>query len=176
MYGMQSVAYDRSSAPKDCQVSAWFESPEEDPSSDVNKVRALTEFSYDLEKSNAQTFNVEARDSGGVINTVRLNFTSNHGSSALTCIYRFRVHVPITNGVETLDAQGHSSGTDQSIIALTRVENAIDMKLSQTFAISDTKHVHVFDGVPTHDVEAVSDPVASKMECDMPLQKSHASV
>ncbi|CAL9167348.1 unnamed protein product [Musa hybrid cultivar] len=88
----KSVAYDRSSAPKDCQVSAWFESSEEDPSGGVKKVFALTEFSYDLEKSNAQMFDVEARDSGDVVNTVRLDFTSNHGSAALTCIYRFRVH------------------------------------------------------------------------------------
>lgn len=92
VYGMQSVAYDRSSAPKDCQVSAWFESSEEDPSGGVKKVFALTEFSYDLEKSNTQTFDVEARDSGDVVNMVRLDFTSNHGSAALTCIYRFRVH------------------------------------------------------------------------------------
>ncbi|URE44605.1 Sad1 UNC-like C-terminal domain containing protein [Musa troglodytarum] len=86
-----SVAYDRSSAPKDCRVSAWFESPDEDPSSNIKKIVMLTEFSYDLEKSNAQTFEVEVGDAG-VINTVRLDFTSNHGSSALTCIYRFRVH------------------------------------------------------------------------------------
>ncbi|WOK95922.1 protein SAD1/UNC-84 domain protein 1 [Canna indica] len=87
----KSVAYDRSSAPKDCRVSAWFESPDEDPSSDTKKISILTEFSYDLEKSNAQTFNVEARDYG-IVNRVRLDFTSNHGNTALTCIYRFRVH------------------------------------------------------------------------------------
>ncbi|CAL9769146.1 unnamed protein product [Musa acuminata subsp. burmannicoides] len=81
-----------SSAPKDCRVSAWFESPDEDPSSNIKKIVMLTEFSYDLEKSNAQTFDVEVGDAGVVINTVRLDFTSNHGSSALTCIYRFRVH------------------------------------------------------------------------------------
>lgn len=88
---MQSVAYDRSSAPKDCRVSAWFESPDDDPSSNIKKIVMLTEFSYDLDKSNAQTFDVEVGDAG-IINTVRLDFTSNHGSSALTCIYRFRVH------------------------------------------------------------------------------------
>ncbi|THU54736.1 hypothetical protein C4D60_Mb10t28280 [Musa balbisiana] len=87
----KSVAYDRSSAPKDCRVSAWFESPDDDPSSNIKKIVMLTEFSYDLDKSNAQTFDVEVGDAG-IINTVRLDFTSNHGSSALTCIYRFRVH------------------------------------------------------------------------------------
>ncbi|XP_017700947.1 SUN domain-containing protein 1-like [Phoenix dactylifera] len=86
----KSVAYDRSSAPKDCRVSAWFESPDGDPSSHA-KMYLLSEFSYDLDKSNAQTFNVEAADLG-VVNMVRLDFTSNHGNSALTCIYRFRMH------------------------------------------------------------------------------------
>lgn len=88
---MQSVAYDRSSAPKDCRVSGWFEGPEDDPSCKFDKMFVLTEFSYDLEKSNAQTFDIPVIDSG-IINRVRLDFTSNHGSPALTCIYRIRVH------------------------------------------------------------------------------------
>nr|XP_010907926.1 SUN domain-containing protein 2 [Elaeis guineensis] len=84
------VAYDSSSAPKDCRASAWFESPDDDPSSHA-KMYILSEFSYDLDRSSAQTFNVETADLG-VVNMVRLDFTSNHGNSALTCIYRFRVH------------------------------------------------------------------------------------
>ncbi|RWW17332.1 hypothetical protein GW17_00018745 [Ensete ventricosum] len=85
------LAYDRSSAPKDCTVSAWFEEPGSDPSKHAEKTFILTKFSYDLEKSNAQTFKVETAISG-IINIVRLDFSSNHGSSTLTCIYRFRVH------------------------------------------------------------------------------------
>ncbi|WOL06801.1 hypothetical protein Cni_G15535 [Canna indica] len=88
----KSVAYDRSSAPKDCRVSAWFESHEEDSSPDyVKKIFMLTEFSYDLDKSNAQTFNIVTGETG-LVNMVRLDFISNHGNSAVTCIYRFRVH------------------------------------------------------------------------------------
>lgn len=51
----------------------------------------MTKFSYDLEKSNAQTFDVEEA-SIGVVNVVRFEFTSNHGNPSLTCIYRVRVH------------------------------------------------------------------------------------
>lgn len=91
----KSVAYDRSSAPKDCVVSAWFEG-----SGEPGHPKVLTTFSYDLEKSNAQTFNVEATDKA-VVNMVRLEFTSNHGHPSLTCIYRFRVH-------------GYESSTPQS--------------------------------------------------------------
>ncbi|KAG6472115.1 hypothetical protein ZIOFF_069572 [Zingiber officinale] len=80
-----------SSAPKNCRVSGWFESPDDDLSSNAKKISILTEFSYDLEKSNAQTYNIETTDCG-VVNMVRFDFTSNHGNSALTCIYRFRVH------------------------------------------------------------------------------------
>ncbi|KAJ6844436.1 protein SAD1/UNC-84 domain protein 2-like [Iris pallida] len=100
----KSVAYDRSSAPKDCTVSAWFEGrPGEEPqNSDV-----LTKFSYDLEKSNAQTFDVEMADVRAV-NVVRLDFTSNHGNPSLTCIYRFRVH-----GYEPDDA--HQSENPSSV-------------------------------------------------------------
>ncbi|CAL9053625.1 SUN domain-containing protein 1-like isoform X1 [Musa acuminata AAA Group] len=87
----KSIAYDRSSAPKDCMVSAWFEEPGSDPSKRAEKTFILMKFSYDLEKSNAQTFKVETAISG-IINIVRLDFSSNHGSSTLTCIYRFRVH------------------------------------------------------------------------------------
>lgn len=87
----KSVAFDRSSAPKDCRISAWLEGAGDDPSSRSEKMFILTEFSYDLDKSNSQTFNVESANSG-VINMVRFDFSSNHGSSSVTCIYRFRVH------------------------------------------------------------------------------------
>ncbi|XP_010904737.1 SUN domain-containing protein 2 [Elaeis guineensis] len=87
----KSVAFDRSSAPKECRVSAWFEGPDDNPSDRSKKMFVLTEFTYDLEKSNAQTFNVETTNSA-VVNMVRLDFFSNHGSSSVTCIYRFRVH------------------------------------------------------------------------------------
>ncbi|KAG0481585.1 hypothetical protein HPP92_012443, partial [Vanilla planifolia] len=88
---VNSVAYDRSSAPKNCRVSGWLEGPNNDPSLQAYKMLVLTEFTYDLEKSNAQTFPVTMADSG-IINMVRLDFSSNHGNSDLTCIYRFRVH------------------------------------------------------------------------------------
>ncbi|KAB5543949.1 hypothetical protein DKX38_012061 [Salix brachista] len=84
----KSVAYDRSSAPKDCRVSGWMQNP----AGDKEKVFLLTEFTYDLEKSNAQTFNVLDKTASGLVDTMRLDFTSNHGNPSLTCIYRFRVH------------------------------------------------------------------------------------
>ncbi|XP_062208208.1 SUN domain-containing protein 1-like [Phragmites australis] len=88
----KDVAYDRSTAPKDCHVFGWYEeTPGETPSSHAAKLALLTEFTYDLEKNNVQTFDVTAPDVG-VINMVRLEFTSNQGSSLLTCIYRIRVH------------------------------------------------------------------------------------
>lgn len=89
---MQSVAYDRSSAPKDFQVSGWYEGPEDDSDKESRVVTNLGEFSYDLEKNNAQTFQLERTTDSRVINMVRLDFCSNHGNSELTCIYRFRVH------------------------------------------------------------------------------------
>ncbi|KAK1664121.1 hypothetical protein QYE76_052280 [Lolium multiflorum] len=88
----KDVAYDMSTAPKDCQISGWYQAaPTETPPSPAAKVYALTEFTYDLAKSNVQTFEITAPDVG-VVNMVRLDFTSNHGSSSLTCIYRIRVH------------------------------------------------------------------------------------
>ncbi|KAJ0977554.1 hypothetical protein J5N97_013028 [Dioscorea zingiberensis] len=88
----KSVAYDRSSAPKTCRVYGWFQASNDDSSTNLpGKMNLLTEFEYDLEKSNAQTFSIETTDLG-IINMVRFEFTSNHGNSGLTCIYRFRVH------------------------------------------------------------------------------------
>ncbi|KAH7864146.1 hypothetical protein Vadar_026316 [Vaccinium darrowii] len=83
----ESVAYDRSSAPKDCRVSGWLQDHDA-----AEQMFLLTEFSYDLEKSNAQTFNVLDSVGSSVINTIRLDVASNHGSASHTCIYRLRVH------------------------------------------------------------------------------------
>lgn len=85
----QAVAYDRTSAPKDCRVSGWLED-EKDMESETRLL--LTEFTYDLDRSNAQTFDIAESANSGLVNTVRLDFTSNHGSDSHTCIYRFRVH------------------------------------------------------------------------------------
>ncbi|CAF1935532.1 unnamed protein product [Brassica napus] len=85
----KAVAYDRTSAPKDCRVSGWLED-EKDMESETRLL--LTEFTYDLDRSNAQTFDIAESANSGLVNTVRLDFTSNHGSDSHTCIYRFRVH------------------------------------------------------------------------------------
>lgn len=88
----QSVAFDRSSAPKSCRVSGWLQGRDTELPDDTEKMYLLAEFTYDLEKSNAQTFH--ALDSAGtsVVDTVRFDFSSNHGSPSHTCIYRLRVH------------------------------------------------------------------------------------
>ncbi|XVE68476.1 hypothetical protein DITRI_Ditri09bG0071400 [Diplodiscus trichospermus] len=88
----KSVAYDRSSAPKDCRVSGWLQGRDLDFPTDANKMYLLAEFTYDLEKSSAQTFDVLDAAGVGIIDTVRLDFSSNHGSPSHTCIYRLRVH------------------------------------------------------------------------------------
>lgn len=88
----QNVAYDRSSAPKDCVVSGWLQGKGQESSEETEKMQLLTEFTYDLDRSNAQTFNVLDSSDSGLVDTVRLDFTSNHGSDSHTCIYRFRVH------------------------------------------------------------------------------------
>jgi len=91
----KSVAYDRSSAPKDCHIYGLIKQHSNDGSLDktIEKAILLKEFSYDLEKyNNAQTFNIEAFVSPVAVNAVRFNFSSNHGSPSHTCIYRLRVH------------------------------------------------------------------------------------
>ncbi|XP_061362877.1 SUN domain-containing protein 1-like [Gastrolobium bilobum] len=88
----KSVAYDRSSAPKDCRVSGWLQGRNTESVIDTERMFLLAEFTYDLEKSNAQTFNVLNSAGSGVVDTVRLDFTSNHGNPSHTCIYRLRVH------------------------------------------------------------------------------------
>lgn len=88
----KSVAYDRSSAPKDFQVRGWYQGPHDDSEKDSNVMSTLGEFSYDLDKSNAQTFQLERTAQSRVVNMVQLDISSNHGNLELTCIYRFRVH------------------------------------------------------------------------------------
>ncbi|PWA68550.1 Sad1/UNC-like, C-terminal [Artemisia annua] len=95
----KSVAFDRSSAPKDCRVFGWLSN------NDTMQRQLLTDFVYDLEKSNAQTFNV--LDMGGlsIIDTIRLEFTSNHGNPTHTCIYRLRVHGQEPHALSSLALQ-----------------------------------------------------------------------
>uniref|UniRef100_A0A0A9EAL2 SUN domain-containing protein n=1 Tax=Arundo donax TaxID=35708 RepID=A0A0A9EAL2_ARUDO len=88
----KSVAYDRSSAPKDFKVHGWYQGLQDDSGKDLNSMATLGEFSYDLEKSNVQTFQLERADDSRVVNMVQIDFSSNHGNAELTCIYRFRVH------------------------------------------------------------------------------------
>ncbi|WOG97588.1 hypothetical protein DCAR_0416929 [Daucus carota subsp. sativus] len=83
----KSVVDNRSSAPKDCRVYGWFSRKK--ITRDLS-MYFLGNFTYDLEKSSVQTFDVS--DSSRVIDTVRLDFTSNYGNPSYTCIYRFRVH------------------------------------------------------------------------------------
>ncbi|XP_060218261.1 SUN domain-containing protein 1-like [Lycium barbarum] len=88
----KSVAYDRSSAPKNCRISGWLHDQKEtDLAASSEKMFLLTEFIYDLDKSNAQTFDVLESAGSSLIDTIRFDFTSNHGKSH-TCIYRLRVH------------------------------------------------------------------------------------
>jgi SUN domain-containing protein 1/2 len=87
------VAYDRSSALKDCQITGWYEGPDDDSSMRAQHMVNLAAFTYDLNKPNVQTFTVETSHTDQqLVNMVRLSFSSNHGSSSLTCLYRFRVH------------------------------------------------------------------------------------
>ncbi|XP_048320930.2 SUN domain-containing protein 1-like isoform X2 [Ziziphus jujuba] len=67
----KSVAYDRSSAPKNCRVSGWLQGKGTDFPDDTANMFLLTEFTYDLEKSNAQTFQVLDSAGTGVVDTVR---------------------------------------------------------------------------------------------------------
>ncbi|KAK4739013.1 hypothetical protein R3W88_002710 [Solanum pinnatisectum] len=88
----KSVAYDRSSAPKNGRISGWLHKEKgTDLAADSEKMFLLTEFIYDLDKSNAQTFDVLESAGSNVVDTIRFDFTSNHGQPH-TCIYRLRVH------------------------------------------------------------------------------------
>ncbi|KAI4385794.1 hypothetical protein MLD38_003788 [Melastoma candidum] len=64
----KSVAFDRSSAPKDCRVSGWLQGQSDTPAVDTTKMPLMAEFAYDLDKSNAQTFDVDP--SVGLVNRV----------------------------------------------------------------------------------------------------------
>ncbi|KAK9124887.1 hypothetical protein Scep_013733 [Stephania cephalantha] len=86
----KSVAYDQASAPKYFRINGWYEGNGASPANHVDMKFLLGEFTYDLERSNAQTFELDSTDSG-IINMVRLDFASNHGAPH-TCIYRIRVH------------------------------------------------------------------------------------
>lgn len=100
------VAFDRSSAPKDCRVYGWHQGGDaDDITAETERMFLLAEFSYDLEKSNAQTFNVLDLVGSGLVDTVRLDFASNHGSPSHTCIYRLRVHGHEPDSVSMLATQ-----------------------------------------------------------------------
>ncbi|KAL3814329.1 hypothetical protein ACJIZ3_015597 [Penstemon smallii] len=87
----KSVAFTRISAPKECRVSGWLHGPNFYGKVDDDKKFLLTEFTYDLEKKNVQTYKVVESAASKLVDTIRLDFTSNHGGS-YTCIYRLRVH------------------------------------------------------------------------------------
>ncbi|KAI3987460.1 hypothetical protein MKX01_039518 [Papaver californicum] len=106
----KSVAYDRSSAPKDIRVSGWYETSEAiaagggvDLSRQDEKMFLLSEFVYDLDRSNAQTFKVESGEKR-IVNMVRFDFDSNHGASHM-CIYRLRVHGHEPDSVAISDSE-----------------------------------------------------------------------
>eukprot|EP01018_Ginkgo_biloba_P038110 Gb_33230 [translate_table: standard] len=88
----KSVAYDKSSAPKDFRIFGWLSEHKEDASVEAEQMFLLGEFSYDLEKSSAQTFNLPVESTGKLVNMIKLDVLSNHGSPSHTCIYRLRVH------------------------------------------------------------------------------------
>ncbi|XP_039135800.1 LOW QUALITY PROTEIN: SUN domain-containing protein 1-like [Dioscorea cayenensis subsp. rotundata] len=87
----ESVSYDRSSAPKTGRVFGWIESEVTDAINETQSMVQLLDFEYDLEKNNVQTFDIDPHTMT-VVDTVRLEVTSNHGNSIQTCIYRLRVH------------------------------------------------------------------------------------
>lgn len=88
----KSVAYDRSSAPKEFRIFGWLHQKKEEISEETQQMFLLGEFTYDLEKSSAQTFNLPLDSTGKLVNLIKLDVLSNHGSSSHTCIYRLRVH------------------------------------------------------------------------------------
>lgn len=87
----KSVAYDRASAPKDFRIFGWLRQREDNAIAESEKMDLLGEFSYDLEKSSVQTFDLPVQ-SRKLINMIKLDVLSNHGSSTHTCIYRLRIH------------------------------------------------------------------------------------
>ena len=93
------MAYDRSSAPKNYRVYGWHQEY------DTGKMFLLAEFSYNLEKSNAQTFNVLDLVGSSLVDSVRLDFTSNHENPSHSCIYRLQVHGHEPTFVSMLDTR-----------------------------------------------------------------------
>ncbi|KAL3820420.1 hypothetical protein ACJIZ3_006325 [Penstemon smallii] len=88
----KSVDRSRISAPKQCRVSGWLHGQDlRGVKVDQDQMFFLTEFTYDLEKNNVQTYKVVESAASRLVDTIRLDFTSNHGG-AYTCIYRLRVH------------------------------------------------------------------------------------
>eukprot|EP00252_Welwitschia_mirabilis_P005443 TRINITY_DN1592_c1_g1_i5.p1 TRINITY_DN1592_c1_g1~~TRINITY_DN1592_c1_g1_i5.p1 ORF type:complete len:475 (+),score=75.30 TRINITY_DN1592_c1_g1_i5:437-1861(+) len=89
----KSVAYDRSSAPKDFRIFGWLSQPKKDQNSEgEHQMFLLGEFTYDLDKKNVQTFTLPSQSTGKLVNMIKLDVLSNHGSPSHTCIYRLRVH------------------------------------------------------------------------------------
>lgn len=88
----KSVAYDRSSAPKDFRIFGCLRKDEDDAIAEAEQMDLLGEFSYDLEKSSVQTFDLPVQSTKKLINMIKLDVLSNQGSSTHTCIYRVRVH------------------------------------------------------------------------------------
>ncbi|CAN6443201.1 unnamed protein product [Victoria cruziana] len=89
----KSVAYDRTSAPKEFKVSGWTRGSQEEASPEPAKMVLLGEFVYDLERSFVQTFDLNPCAAAScMVDVVRLDIMSNHGNSLHTCIYRLRVH------------------------------------------------------------------------------------
>ncbi|KAM0947933.1 putative SUN domain-containing protein [Dioscorea sansibarensis] len=87
----ESVSYDRSSAPRTGRVYGWTQSEVTDAINETQLMLRLLDFEYDLEKGNVQTFDMDPYTMT-IVDTVRLEITSNHGNSVQTCIYRLRVH------------------------------------------------------------------------------------
>eukprot|EP01018_Ginkgo_biloba_P025681 Gb_11080 [translate_table: standard] len=88
----KSVAYDRASAPKDFRIFGWLDQQKDDVSEEAQQMFLLGESTYDLVKSSVQTFNLPAESTGKLVNMIKLDVLSNHGSPSHTCIYRLRVH------------------------------------------------------------------------------------
>ena len=93
------MAYDRSCAPKNYRVYGWHQEY------DAGKMFLLAEFSYDLEKCNAQTFNVLDLVGSSLVELVRLDFTSNHENPSHTRIYQLQVHGHEPTSVSMLDTR-----------------------------------------------------------------------
>lgn len=104
MLCVQSVAYDRSSAPKACRVFGWMHGQGPVDGLFDSKKFLLAEFSYDLEKSNAQTYKAVESAAATLVDTIRFEFTSNHGHAGHTCIYRLRVHGHEPSAVPMLES------------------------------------------------------------------------